>query len=268
MKYFYPEHNYLVKTVAKRAGVNLGTFCECYARIPSSDDYFQLFTQHLFTREKDAIDYGTNHVFVVGDEFADWLISTGGDLDEAACVAASSAMLPSFLTPANEQSCIIKTRSKDAFVLFVTDLPNKEGLLCYCSQLEKVMVFAPKFRQDPKFQQVNDCLCSHNQSFEYPIKLLCGLVKYLSVFPSSIRPGLPADAKHPSHYKGKMTHSITWNAGLTRHASPCGHFRCAHKRKLDSKMFVHKRGLVIDVKACWVGPDKTYVISDERFTGC
>jgi hypothetical protein len=86
----------------------------------------------------------------------------------------------------------------------------------------------------------------------YTEKLAVGLALYARFFPESIRTGVPDDAAHPNHYKGKICNSISLSATLTERFGPKPHLRGAHFRFLGSERFTQKRGQYVPVSACFV----------------
>lgn len=96
-------------------------------------------------------------------------------------------------------------------------------------------------------------------------RLICRLLIYTSVFPESLKPGVPE--KHLVGTCGNTMKSGSVTIGvvdqirdvISDSSYRIPHFRCGHFRTLRSERFIHKRGQTIFVKATFVGLDKEQV---------
>lgn len=110
---------------------------------------------------------------------------------------------------------------------------------------------------------------SDYQSLSDEVKLVLSLGLYIHAFPHALRPGLPACAKHPAHYKGRDCKSLLIAPEVSdprypigTHASPDGHWRKAHSRTFRHERYTKVRGQTIQVLAVWVGPGTPFTVEE------
>jgi hypothetical protein len=74
--------------------------------------------------------------------------------------------------------------------------------------------------------------------------LVLGLGAYIKCFPHAVRNGFPDCAKHPAHYAGERTVSLTAVPEILHsdRNGPHGHYRNGHFRFLGSEFYSRKRG--------------------------
>lgn len=200
---------------------------------------------YRLTAEQEIISGKAVHYYFAADRpMVDWLIRDVekdfdiGLFDLVKIWAVVRLAVLHFRTSCNVPSMAfgfgrVRENGKRAFIL----MPSREADWNYaCNFDDSAMI---EFKTIPEPARSN-------------VQLACGLAVFCQVFPECVTDGIPEDVKHPSHHHLKNTKTICAPPQVLggTHASPVGHLRHAHKRKLKAARFLFQRE--IQIPACHV----------------
>ena len=100
-----------------------------------------------------------------------------------------------------------------------------------------------------------------------PLEKMTGTIaaalSYVKCFPDTVSVGVPADVKHPNHYRKCEAKSIGMHESLVERDGPSPHYRSGHFRYLESERFTKARFTTVFVHGTFVKGKSMVVLSPE-----
>ena len=200
------------------------------------------------------------HYFFTGEGMHDWLSNCATDFtDEHMSVIKN---IPIEGVPFESET---KDREFVAKVFMLHFLGGNSPCYLCMALLEKNGWWAC-YVTDARHNTVYFTQTSKKDVFN-PLEKMVGTVasaiSYVKCFPDTVINGVPADVKHPNHFKGVKSKSIGMHESLVVRDGPSPHYRSGHFRYLEAERFKKARFTTVFVHGTFVKGKSKVVLSPE-----
>lgn len=176
------------------------------------------------------------HIFFRGDNMEEWLIKAAPPFTEEQMLALKNSLFGSRST-----ICLHFRNGGPARLVI---------LGCTLDSEELTQVMTTRGGDHPVvFFNTGPTDCLDPETIRER-NLVVGAAAYITAFPDTVVPGIPDDARHPTHFRTQKCVSVSVAKQLRSPASP--HYRSGHFRVLTSPRFTHARGKVLFIHGCFV----------------